>query len=119
VLPYLVEFNISHEHKTVDFQRLRDQLVYFIVTGQAVGFLTEMVVPYFMGLLMPKAKEMGEKVTKKKQQVNPDFIQQEQTNDEEERKFMNKVYREAGLEEYNIYTDYSEMVIQVRVVYLN
>jgi hypothetical protein len=23
------------------------------------------------------------------------------------------------LEEYNIYTDYSEMVIQVRVVYLN
>src|SRR5690349_11120427 len=45
VLPYLSELNISHHHKKVDFQRLHDQFVYFIVTGQVVGFFTEMAVP--------------------------------------------------------------------------
>lgn len=115
-MPYLVEFNVSHEHKTVDFQRLRDQLVYFVVTGQLVGFLTEMVVPYALTYIMPQAKKLTNKVTKKDKKIDPatDIINKATVEDEEELKFMAKVYKEVELEEYNIYTDYVEMVIQVR-----
>lgn len=109
----MVEFNVSHEHKTVDFLRLRAQLVYFVVTGQLVGFLTEMVVPYALKRIMPEAKKLSEKVTKKerKSSSNTDLAN---VVDAEEAKFMEKVYKEVALEEYNIYTDYVEMVIQVR-----
>ncbi|KAI8061390.1 calcium-activated chloride channel-domain-containing protein [Thamnidium elegans] len=110
VIPYLVEFNVSHEHKTVDFLRLRAQLVYFVVTGQLVGFLTEMVVPYALKRIMPEAKKLSEKVTKKERKSsNTDLAN---IADAEEAKFMEKVYKEVALGEYNIYTDYVEMVIQ-------
>ncbi|KAL7333456.1 hypothetical protein PS15p_202357 [Mucor circinelloides] len=114
VLPYLTNLNISHEHKTVDFQRLRAQLVYFIVTGQLVGFLTEMVVPYALKKFVPKAKKI---VNKKKSTVPSTESLSEKSSvttvqDEEEEKFMNKVYKEVAMDEYAIYTDYVEMVIQ-------
>ncbi|KAI8637071.1 calcium-activated chloride channel-domain-containing protein [Parasitella parasitica] len=113
VLPYLTNLNISHEHRTVDFQRLRAQLVYFIVTGQLVGFLTEMVVPYAMKNYVPKAKKM---VSKKKTSTSSSSAKEKNLvaafEDEEEEKFMNKVYKEVDMEEYAIYTDYVEMVIQ-------
>ncbi|RCH88112.1 hypothetical protein CU098_000888, partial [Rhizopus stolonifer] len=112
VLPYLAEFNISHEHKTVDFQRLRDQLVYFIVTGQLVGFLTEMVVPYALKRLMPKAKKITSTISKKKQEHHTADLSLNAVQDEEEKKLMNKIYKEVDREEYNIYTDYVEMVVQ-------
>lgn len=106
---------MSHDHKTVDFQRLRDQLVYFVVTGQLVGFLTEMVVPYALKRIMPQAKKLSGKVTKKSQKsTSTDASIKTTTEDQEEAKFMAKIYKEVELEEYNIYTDYVEMVIQVR-----
>lgn len=114
VLPYLTNLNISHEHKTVDFQRLRAQLVYFIVTGQLIGFLTEMVVPYLLKKFVPKAKKM---VSKKKESTSSASLNENNSTltveDEEEEKFMKKVYKEVAMEEYAIYTDYVEMVIQV------
>lgn len=112
-MPYLVQLNVSHDHKTVDFQRLRAQLVYFIITGQLVGFLTEMVVPYALKRIAPKAKKIGAKVTKKGDDVSPDFKKATSAEDEEEAKFMDKVYKQVDMAEYNIYTDYVEMVIQV------
>lgn len=111
-MPYLVQLNVSHEHKTVDFQRLRAQLVYFIITGQLIGFATEMVVPYILKLVKPKAEELKTKVTKK-DDTSLDYKNATATEDEQEAKFMEKVYNEVAREEYNIYTDYVEMVIQV------
>ncbi|KAI9487752.1 MAG: calcium-activated chloride channel-domain-containing protein [Benjaminiella poitrasii] len=117
VLPYLVELNISHEHQTVDFRRLRAQLVYFIVTGQLVGFLTEMVVPYALKRIMPKIDKLKSKYISKSSSTAPS-VQQEftttniSTTSSEQTKFMDKVYKEVAMEEYNIYTDYVEMVIQ-------
>ncbi|CAO3668007.1 unnamed protein product [Rhizopus stolonifer] len=113
VLPYLVEFNVSHEHKTVDFQRLRSQLVYFIVTGQLVGFLTEMVVPYVLKKIKPKAQRITENVMHKEHTPTTKDTAKREAWDEEELKLMTKVYNEVGLDEYNIYMDYAEMVIQV------
>ncbi|KAI8375588.1 calcium-activated chloride channel-domain-containing protein [Choanephora cucurbitarum] len=114
VLPYLAEFNISHEHKTVDFQRLRDQLVYFIVTGQLIGFLTEMVVPYALKKIMPKAKRMTSKIHPTEQTTSMTDLDVKQTSivDEEEKKLIAKIHKETEMEEYNIYTDYVEMVVQ-------
>ncbi|KAL0083800.1 calcium-activated chloride channel-domain-containing protein [Phycomyces blakesleeanus] len=113
VLPYLSHYNISHDHKKVDFLRLRDQLVYFVVTGQVVGFATEMIVPYIMQKAMPKAQELKEKVTKGNTESS---FPEDQLGTPEmsgpEAAFMKRVYKQVGLEEYNIYTDYVEMVIQ-------
>ncbi|CAO3647803.1 unnamed protein product [Cunninghamella blakesleeana] len=119
VLPYLSELNISHQHKKVDFQRLHDQFVYFIVTGQVVGFLTEMAVPYAKALLMPKAmklsKELSSKMNENRQSISKrdEAMTADGANiDPEKLKFIKKVYKEVELDEYNIYTDYVEMVIQ-------
>ncbi|KAI8334279.1 calcium-activated chloride channel-domain-containing protein [Chlamydoabsidia padenii] len=114
VLPYLNEFNISHDHKKVDFQRLQDQLVYFVVTGQIVGFLLEMVVPFILSLVMPKAKKVVHSINKKKEDNDTTSTS---TTDislspEDDTEFTKKLHRETGLDEYNIYTDYVEMVIQ-------
>ncbi|KAI7900373.1 calcium-activated chloride channel-domain-containing protein [Cokeromyces recurvatus] len=119
VLPYLVEFSISHDHQTVDFQRLRAQLVYFIVTGQLIGFLTEMVVPYALKKVMPKVEEFKDRIIHNPKTNNKN-VSSTQRKDiaintpftNEESKFMDKVYKEVEMEEYNIYTDYVEMVIQ-------
>ena len=90
--------------------RLRAQLVYFIITGQIIGFLTEMVVPYVLKQVRPKV----EQVIKKDKDINTDYKKERSTELGEEAKFMEKVYREVDMEEYNIYTDYVEMVIQVK-----
>lgn len=120
VLPYLNEFNVSHDHKKVDFQRLQDQLVYFIVTGQIVGFLTEMVLPYAMSWAMPKVKNISTKLvhsasskTDVGDNINSNTTPDIALSPEENLDFTKKLDRETGLEEYNIYTDYVEMVIQV------
>ncbi|KAI8099070.1 calcium-activated chloride channel-domain-containing protein [Halteromyces radiatus] len=133
VLPYLIEFNISHEHQKVDFQRLRDQLVYFVVTGQVVGFFTEMVVPYLMAWLMPKAKKFMSKVvhrhssenqsssTIKDKNISSSLLASPSSSSSpsavaplshDDPEFIKKIYKEVGQEEYNIYTDYVEMIIQ-------
>ncbi|KAI8376171.1 calcium-activated chloride channel-domain-containing protein [Radiomyces spectabilis] len=113
VLPYLTEFNISHEHKKVDFQRLRDQLIYFIMTGQVIGFLTEMVVPYLMRKWMPKATKLTDKVLDKEpdDQTSP-LVSTKQPTDPEEARLMKTIYRQVSLDDYNVYSDYVEMVIQ-------
>ncbi|KAG0166865.1 hypothetical protein DFQ28_000410 [Apophysomyces sp. BC1034] len=108
VLPYLVDFNISHSHQKVDFQRLRSQLVYFVVTGQLIGFATEMLLPYVLARVMPEAKKITDKVTGTSEVAPVDIG----VTSEIEAKFMKKIHREVALEEYNIYTDYVEMVIQ-------
>ncbi|KAI9322344.1 calcium-activated chloride channel-domain-containing protein [Dichotomocladium elegans] len=105
VLPYLTELNVSHSHEKVDFQRLRGQLVYFIVTGQIVGFATEMLLPYALKLVMPKIKSIFSKNGKTDVRSNT-------SGNEPDSKFMEKIYKEVDLPEYNIYTDYVEMVIQ-------
>lgn len=103
VLPYLTELNISHEHKKVDFQRLQGQLIYFIVTGQIIGFCTEMLLPYAMNLIMAKVKRLAKKDTNENAAKTA----------ASEGRLLEKIYKQVDRPEYNIYTDYVEMVIQV------
>ena len=124
----MTELNISHSHTKVDFNRLRGQLIYFIVTGQVIGFATEMLLPYAMSRLLPKVKNAAQKKTKKlnKKLKNDSSSSSSSSSSEEEikndtenqvnTKFLKKVYRQVDLPEYNIYTDYVEMVIQVKLL---
>jgi anoctamin-10 len=69
-----------------------------------------MVVPFALKKLMPKAKKLASKTTQKKTEPS---VSASIVEDEEEKQFMEKVHKEVAMEEYNIYTDYVEMVIQV------
>jgi hypothetical protein len=103
ILPYLDAFGISHDHQKVDFQRLQDQLVYFVVTGQAVGFLTGMVVPKVMAqakLLAARIPRGRSLETAADMAMGPRFIK--------------KLNKEVALDDHNIYSDYVDMVIQVQ-----
>lgn len=66
-----------------------------------------MVVPYLMRKLLPKAKKIASKNNDKNNVPMTDLSQ-----NEEEKKTMDNIYRQVGLAEYNVYTDYVEMVIQ-------
>lgn len=67
-----------------------------------------MILPYAMKLVMPKV----EKVLHKDE--DQDATTTDLSDDAASSKFMQKVYKEVDLPDYNIYTDYVEMVIQVR-----
>ncbi|KAI9485131.1 calcium-activated chloride channel-domain-containing protein [Zychaea mexicana] len=108
LVAYLSLLNISHSHTKVDFNRLRGQLIYFIVTGQLIGFATEMVLPYAMGRILPKVKNM----TSKEDKDDKNNGVEQSGKGDLQAKFMKKVYHEVDLPEYNIYTDFVEMVIQ-------
>jgi anoctamin-10 len=120
-LPYLDVFKIQHNHQKVGTERLKAQLIYFIITGQVVGFFTEMILPRIMAIVQPKIKSILKKNngngrrssgTKAGDSNSKDLdITQKMT--EAEGAFMQKVNKEVAMEEYNIYTDYVEMVIQV------
>jgi hypothetical protein len=121
ILPYLDVFNIQHNHQKVGTERLKAQLMYFIVTGQVVGFFTEMVVPRIKAIVQPKVMAFFKKSTDKRRssgssvgEPNSKELDHLRSMTEAEGSFMKKVYKEVDMEEYDIYTDYVEMVIQVR-----
>ncbi|SAM08297.1 hypothetical protein [Absidia glauca] len=103
ILPYLDAFGISHDHQKVDFQRLQDQLVYFVVTGQAVGFLTGMVVPK----VMAQAKLLAARIPRGRSLETASDMAMDS-------RFIKKLNKEVALVDHNIYSDYVDMVIQLR-----
>lgn len=66
-----------------------------------------MLLPYAMKLITPKIK----KFTKKDNDQN----QEAATASPSESRLIEKIYKQVDRPEYNIYTDYVEMIIQVRV----
>lgn len=94
--------------------------MYFIITGQTVGFFTEMIVPRIKAFILPKVtaffnkgKSDKKSLDRNSTELDGKTLEGKDVMTEAENKFMQKVYNEAAMEEYNIYTDYVEMVIQV------
>jgi len=83
----------------VDPLRLRQQVMYFAATGQALQAIEEYFVPY----IARKAK----KVTHISEICSTEFDRTE------EQDFLERVRRDVELPEYEIYEDYAEMVVQV------
>ncbi|KAG9229878.1 plasma membrane stress response protein-like protein [Amylocarpus encephaloides] len=88
--------------------RLRNQVIYFTVTAQIIGFLMETIVPYLTRTVFRKAKEVkAKRATKNGGPPNPS------TGDhQEEKAFLVRVRNEAELTTYDVTTDFREMVVQ-------
>jgi anoctamin-10 len=89
--------------------RLKKQIIYFTVTAQIVNFALEIVVPYVKHKVFRKVKEVkaGRAAKRGGSSVSP-------TADDhpEETAFLVRVRNEAELDNYDVTTDFREMVIQ-------
>jgi hypothetical protein len=82
---------------------LKRQLIYFAVTAQIVGFAMENFLPYVTRKVFSEARKI---TSKDDEDVS--------THDrEEEKTYLERVREEIELPEYDIYSDYAEMVVQV------
>jgi len=89
--------------------RLRKQVIYFVVTAQLVGFAMEVVVPYLKRQGFIKYKEYQSERAAKKGGAAPDPAE----NDiPEEAAFLHRVRLESELDVYDVTDDMREMVLQ-------
>ncbi|KAI8987519.1 calcium-activated chloride channel-domain-containing protein [Mycotypha africana] len=109
VTPYLTAWNIKHDHNTIDFTRLRTQLIYLVATAQVVNFVTEMVVPWILAKATGKAKNVTDKITRRKSFDEKLGVTEK---DDEEHEFIERVKQEVALKDYDIFLEYVEIVIQ-------
>jgi hypothetical protein len=92
----------SHAYSINAF-RLKRQLIYFAVTAQIVGFAMENFLPYVTRKVFSEARKI----------TNKDDEDVSTYDREEEKTYLERVREESELPEYDIYTDYAEMVVQV------
>jgi hypothetical protein len=116
---------VSDEHATsadcshfkIDPHRLRNQVIYFTVTAQIVGFAMETIVPYIKQHALREYKEYNKKKNGKSEN-NGDKDSPERspimTYDDplEEKEFLKRVRNEVELPEYKVTDDLREMCIQ-------
>ncbi|KAK2769622.1 hypothetical protein FQN53_005982 [Emmonsiellopsis sp. PD_33] len=124
IVPYLDVFHLtvkpfvsekSATTKTTAFQinpaRLRKQVIYFTVTAQIVNFAMETIVPYAKRKFFLKYQEYTEEQAKKNgsptTKTKPVFEDAPGEAD-----FLTRIRHEAQLSEYDVSTDFREMVVQ-------
>lgn len=130
IVPYLDVFRltvrpfVSKEHATakrshfqIDPARLRNQVIYFTVTAQIVGFAMETIVPYLKQGAFRKYKTFNKKRNgksgEKKDQESPERTPIVSYDDPvEEKEFLARVRNEVELSEYEVTDDLREMCIQ-------
>jgi anoctamin-10 len=116
-VPYLDIFQVTAQRftkegviKTKKFEvnpnRLTKQVIYFTVTAQVVNFVLEVVVPYVKRKATKTVQEVQEEYTSKK------GASAHIKDAPEEAAFLDRVRAESELEEYDVTTDYREMVVQ-------
>lgn len=86
--------------------RLKKQVIYFTVTAQIVNFALETLTPYIKRKVFKKVQEVQTEISNKKK---ADSSHQDVP---EEAAFLARVRNEAGLDVYDVSTDYREMVVQ-------
>lgn len=116
LVPYLDIFQVTAQRFTangkvevkefqMDPNRLKKQIIYFTVTAQVVNFLVEGIVPIVKRKVFQAVKEAHTEITHKNDE-------QQHKDPEEEAAFLARVRNEAELDEYDVTTDYREMVVQ-------
>lgn len=128
IVPYLDIFRltirpfVSKEHAAsadcshfrIDPHRLRNQVIYFTVTAQIVGFAMETIVPYLKQHALREYKAYN----KKRNDNNGDKDSPERSpivaydDPIEEKEFLKRVRNEVELPEYKVTDDLREMCIQ-------
>ncbi|CAG8539611.1 2426_t:CDS:2 [Ambispora gerdemannii] len=101
--------------KPVGPERLKNELKYFILTGQGVSLFMELILPYMTrGLAkgVHKTITTGSKILHRQNSLSVD------AKGEDEEAFLRRVRKEVLLPVYDIYEDYAEMVTQYGYVSL-
>ncbi|KAI9851541.1 MAG: hypothetical protein M1838_003373 [Thelocarpon superellum] len=112
IVPYLDVFNVTAQRTsekgvtafTVNRSRLKQQVIYSAITAQIVNLVFEVVVPYVTREGFRKAKELQSK------RAGGTDVAKDDTA--EEAPFLDRVRKEAELEEYDVTVDLREMCIQ-------
>lgn len=129
IVPYLDVFRltvrpfVSKEHAVakqshfqIDPARLRNQVIYFTVTAQIVGFAMETIVPYIKQHALRKYKkynkERNGKLERNGASDSPERPVVVFDDPAEEVQFLTRVRNEVELSEYDVTDDLREMCIQ-------
>ncbi|KAJ5730690.1 Acyl-CoA N-acyltransferase [Penicillium malachiteum] len=130
IVPYLDVFRltvrpfVSKEHsiaKRSNFQidpaRLQNQVIYFTVTAQIVGFAMETIVPYIKQHAFRKYKAFNKKRNGRSERNGDNDSPERQPtilfdDPAEEAQFLTRVRNEMELSEYEVTEDLREMCIQ-------
>ncbi|OZJ06191.1 hypothetical protein BZG36_01009 [Bifiguratus adelaidae] len=107
ITPQVQRLSVQVKHDGVGPERLKAQFIALILTGQIINFFLEMVLPPVMRLVMSKVKQYTGKNGKE-----TDVRRPVARDSPAEKDFLESARSQAALEDYNIYTDYVEMVIQ-------
>ncbi|KAG6841190.1 hypothetical protein C0991_000987 [Blastosporella zonata] len=117
----LWDVNISNAKHKLNPGRLKDQMFAYTVTNQAVNTFVEVGLPFLLRALASfrngkkAAATPGSPNSVKKRVV---FEDEKEKGGMAEREFLDKVRAEVALPEYELFQDYSEMVMQFGYVAL-
>lgn len=115
------DMNISRARRKLNPSRLRDQMFAYTVTNQIVNTFVEVGLPYITRFVSSARNGKGTpkpgspEGEPKKRVV---FEDEKEKGGMEERMFLDKVREEVTLPEYDLFADYSEMVVQFGYVAL-
>jgi len=103
--------------------RLQDQMFAYTVTNQIVNTFQEIGLPFVMRFAIKlwngKLSHKSDLIEKESTKANVDEKQnKEDSTEQQEEGYLEKVREEVGLPEYDLFGDYSEMVIQFGYVAL-
>nr|XP_019014019.1 uncharacterized protein I206_00096 [Kwoniella pini CBS 10737]OCF52800.1 hypothetical protein I206_00096 [Kwoniella pini CBS 10737] len=100
------------EQKGIKAGRLKGQLFAYTVTNQVINAFLELGLPFVMRFVddWRAGKTTIKETIKARSQDTPE--KPPQTDDEVEKRFLDKVERELALPDYTLFTDYAEMVTQ-------
>ena len=108
---------VKRSHFQIDPARLRNQVIYFTVTAQIVGFAMETIVPYLKQHAFRKYKDFSKKRSGRSEHNGDKESPERHPNisyddPEEEVVFLKRVRNEVDLTEYEVTEDLREMCIQ-------
>ncbi|KAJ5623642.1 hypothetical protein N7490_012247 [Penicillium lividum] len=109
--------NAKRSHFQIDPARLRNQVIYFTVTAQIVGFAMETIVPYIKQHAFRKYKAFNKKRNGKAERNGEKESPERPVpvvfdDPAEEAQFLTRVRNEVELPEYDVTDDLREMCIQ-------
>jgi len=104
-----IEENARNPSFAINPLRLKQQVIYFSVTGQVLQAVEEYFLPWITRKFFSEAKRITH--------IGDDNASL--FDCEQEKTYLFKVRQEIELPEYEIYEDYAEMVVQVRLIYFD
>lgn len=94
---------------TINPDRMHQQLFAVLTTSQAINAFTEIALPFILRKINDLKAGNGEQGNNKK---DPSGANATRASDPSEKKFLQRVYAELALPEYDTFGDYAEMATQ-------